>query len=187
LKKKYCLKKLKRKRVWVGLLFIDLNKLKSRHGHCKLQLHNNAQWMDIKEKKKVRFWFSLKSCLFFSVFCLFSVSRSLLSRSLFLFYYFSLILDINDCCGQNAVALQKNAIALRLRCGITCDLNSRRNCGLMRLRCLPHPQCCGRIRWCGPQFKTLICASPFCRKWIHCNQVLDVLIMQSEILIIVWS
>jgi hypothetical protein len=51
-KKKYCLKKLKRKRVWVGLLFIDLNKLKSRHGHCKLQLHNKAQWMDIKEKKK---------------------------------------------------------------------------------------------------------------------------------------
>ncbi|CAJ2642097.1 unnamed protein product [Trifolium pratense] len=33
-----------------------------------------------------------------------------------------------------------------LRCGITCDLSSHRNCGPMRLQCLPHPQYCGRIR-----------------------------------------
>ncbi|KAK2366493.1 hypothetical protein QL285_079870 [Trifolium repens] len=46
------------------------------------------------------------------------------------------------CCG---VALRKNGVALRIRCGVACDLRSHRNCGPMRLRCGPHPQYCGRI------------------------------------------
>jgi hypothetical protein len=60
---------------------------------------------------------------------------------------FFLICDIMYCCGQNAVAL-------RLRCGITRDLSSHCNCSPMLLRRLPHPQYCGRISWCSPQFKT---------------------------------